>query len=445
LENSDLPIDPDPIYVEPESFYDDIEEELEFGKAIRRPQADHNVRQQVIEVAEEAEVVEKHTGQQWLLSLISAALVGLSGIFPLLVIPIETGKSLHHGAGAARLQLLLSFAVGGLLGDVFLHLLPEAWAHLNREDHDGHMWVGLWIIAGLLSFLMVEKVFPDDDDEEDDEDDDEEEEEKVTELDYNTEDLKTTECDVIKNGHVKNGHVTNGHAHHRMNGVSKKLENGLNGVNGHVTNGHVANGHVANGHVANGHVANGHVTNGHVANGHIANGHIKNGKKGSKDSKHKERQAKSEHIKTTGWLNLTANIVDNFTHGLAVAGSYCVSTKVGLLTTLTVLLHEVPHEIGDFAILLRSGFDRWQAAKAQLITATGGLVGAFCALMADSAQAAGDRTAWILPFTSGGFIYIALVTVVPDLLKETNPRESIKQFVLLCAGILVMMLITLLC
>ncbi|ELT99345.1 hypothetical protein CAPTEDRAFT_71742, partial [Capitella teleta] len=68
---------------------------------------------------------------------------------------------------------------------------------------------------------------------------------------------------------------------------------------------------------------------------------------------------------TTGWLNLLANVIDNFTHGLAVAGSYCVSTKTGMLTTFAVLLHEIPHEVGDFAILLKAGFDRWKAAKAQ--------------------------------------------------------------------------------
>ena len=57
-----------------------------------------------------------------------------------------------------------------------------------------------------------------------------------------------------------------------------------------------------------------------------------------------------------------------------------------------------------------------------MMTATGGLVGAVAALTADSAKSAGDSTAWILPFTSGGFIYIALVTVVPDLLQETHAK-----------------------
>ena len=57
----------------------------------------------------------------------------------------------------------------------------------------------------------------------------------------------------------------------------------------------------------------------------------------------------------TGYLNLLANGIDNFTHGLAVAGSFLVSTRVGVLTTAAILLHEIPHEVADFAILLRAG------------------------------------------------------------------------------------------
>lgn len=87
---------------------------------------------------------------------------------------------------------------------------------------------------------------------------------------------------------------------------------------------------------------------------------------------------KAKHI--TGYLNLVANIIDNFTHGLAVGGSFLVSFRLGVLTTFAILIHEIPHEVGDFAILLRSGFNRWDAARAQLLTATGGIFGAMFAV-----------------------------------------------------------------
>ena len=143
--------------------------------------------------------------------------------------------------------------------------------------------------------------------------------------------------------------------------------------------------------------------------------------------------------KVMGYLNLLANCIDNFTHGLAVAGSFVVSVPVGICTTLAILLHEIPHEIGDFAILLRAGFNRWEAAKGQAITASGALLGCLFGLMAERA---GEASSWVLPFTSGGFIYIACVTILPDLVEETSFKESLKQMVCLFAGIGVMGLVS---
>ncbi|KAF0290552.1 Zinc transporter ZIP13 [Amphibalanus amphitrite] len=161
-----------------------------------------------------------------------------------------------------------------------------------------------------------------------------------------------------------------------------------------------------------------------------------------------------------GYLNLLANSVDNFTHGLAIGGSFLASTRIGLLTTFAILIHEIPHEVGDFAILLKSGFSRWEAAKAQLATATLGITGAISALLADDPRALGaypagtplhrlnsssasrDRTAWILPFTAGGFIHIALVGVLPEVCREREPRQCLKQVLCMAAGVLVMLTVT---
>jgi solute carrier family 39 (zinc transporter), member 13 len=106
-------------------------------------------------------------------------------------------------------------------------------------------------------------------------------------------------------------------------------------------------------------------------------------------------------------------------------------------------VHEIPHEVGDFAILLRSGFSRWDAAKAQLLTAGAGLLGALVAIGGSGVTSAMEaRTSWIMPFTAGGFLHIALVTVLPDLLNEASPKESMKQFGALILGILVMGVLT---
>lgn len=82
-----------------------------------------------------------------------------------------------------------------------------------------------------------------------------------------------------------------------------------------------------------------------------------------------------------GYLNLLANSIDNFTHGLSVGGAFLVSTRLGITTTLAILCHEIPHEFSDFGIILNAGFSRYKAAALQLITAGGGLLGALFALM----------------------------------------------------------------
>ena len=94
--------------------------------------------------------------------------------------------------------------------------------------------------------------------------------------------------------------------------------------------------------------------------------------------KTEESSDDSEEIKVAGFLNLAADMFHNFTDGLAVGASYLAGDSVGLITTITILFHEIPHEIGDFAILIQSGVPRGKAIALQLLTAVGAVTG--CAL-----------------------------------------------------------------
>lgn len=318
----------------------------------------------------------------WVFSLLGSALIGLSGILPLFVIPIETGgkNSDFNPAESKSLKVLLSFAVGGLLGDVFLHLLPEAWsgdAGGNKEHGHPSLRSGLWVLSGILIFTIVEKIFSG----------------YVNQDESNPQPkcVNIANCLMRKGG---SGKTANGDAkmHCTQNG-SCDIEDVPNSC-------------------------------------FLAE---------------KQRRESQPQIKIAGYLNLMANSIDNFTHGLAVAGSFLVSFRHGVLGTFAILLHEIPHEVGDFAILLKSGFSRWDAARAQLLTAGAGLLGALVAIGGSGVTSAMEaRTSWIMPFTAGGFLHIALVTVLPDLIKETDLKESMKQIAALIFGIAVMAIMTVL-
>ncbi|KAK3915220.1 Protein catecholamines up [Frankliniella fusca] len=152
-----------------------------------------------------------------------------------------------------------------------------------------------------------------------------------------------------------------------------------------------------------------------------------------------EKETADGDIRVAAYLNLAADFTHNFTDGLAIGASYLAGRNVGIITTITILFHEVPHEIGDFAILIQSGCSRRKAMMLQLVTALGALSGTVFSLLA---QGTGDvGVSWILPFTAGGFIYVATVTVIPELLVDTKFWQSVKEIIALLVGVYMMVLI----
>ncbi|VDK84997.1 unnamed protein product [Litomosoides sigmodontis] len=163
------------------------------------------------------------------------------------------------------------------------------------------------------------------------------------------------------------------------------------------------------------------------------------------DGEHKHLIAKTKDetgFKVAAYLNMVADFSHNFTDGLAIGASFLSGTTVGVVTMITVLVHEIPHEIGDFAILVQSGFTKKKAMFVQLLTALGALTGCVLALCSTNGELSdAGSSSWILPFTAGGFIYIATVSVIPELLENTSTWQSIKEVVALLTGIMLMFLI----
>lgn len=165
------------------------------------------------------------------------------------------------------------------------------------------------------------------------------------------------------------------------------------------------------------------------------------GDKKKDDKLKKKGKSKKEEIKIAGYLNLAADFTHNFTDGLAIGASYIAGQNIGFITTITILLHEIPHEIGDFAILVQSGCSRRKAMMLQLLTAFGALSGTVISIYLQG-TGEGVVSSLILPFTAGGFIYIATVSVIPELLEGHNKlSQSIKEILALLAGVYMMVII----
>ena len=144
-------------------------------------------------------------------------------------------------------------------------------------------------------------------------------------------------------------------------------------------------------------------------------------------------------IHTFGYMNLFGDAVHNFIDGLVIAATFLTDIKLGIATSLAVFLHEIPQEIGDFGVLLYSGFGRKKAIISNFLVALtavlGGLIGYFLSFSIDR------FTTYLLPFTAGGFIYIAASDLMPEIRKETNLKKSLVSFAVFIVGILLMFLV----
>ncbi|OGZ69771.1 MAG: hypothetical protein A3D35_03200 [Candidatus Staskawiczbacteria bacterium RIFCSPHIGHO2_02_FULL_34_9] len=206
------------------------------------------------------------------------------------------------------MYLLISLAVGSLLGDAFIHIIPEAFRNSSNE-----IYTSILIIAGVLLFFIVEKFF---------------------------------------------------HWHH-----------------------------------------------------------------------HGEDENES-HVAPVGNLVLFSDGVHNMIDGIIIGVSFIVSVPVGLATTIAVIFHEIPQEIGDFSVLIHSGYKRGKALFLNFLSALTAFLGLFIAFLLG--QGGEVYISWALPIAAGGFIYIAVADLIPELHKTKEVKHSILQVVSVALGVLIM-------
>ena len=147
----------------------------------------------------------------------------------------------------------------------------------------------------------------------------------------------------------------------------------------------------------------------------------------------------SHHKHPLGMMNLIGDAFHNFIDGMIIAGSYMINIPLGLATTLAVMLHEIPQEIGDFGILLHAGFSKKRALLSNFLSASSAFFGAILVLVVGSGHE--NLSLFLVPFTAGGFIYIASSDLIPELQKECEFSKSFFQFISLLLGIAFMALL----
>lgn len=136
------------------------------------------------------------------------------------------------------------------------------------------------------------------------------------------------------------------------------------------------------------------------------------------------------------WMSLVADSVHNLIDGLIIGSSFLVSVPLGLTTSLAVLMHEIPQEIGDLAILVHSGLTLKKAAVMNLSSALISLIGVIMVWIVGNKVDVGGE---LMGITAGGFIYLAASDLIPELHRhQSRVRESLWQLIAVSLGIAIM-------
>jgi zinc and cadmium transporter len=153
-------------------------------------------------------------------------------------------------------------------------------------------------------------------------------------------------------------------------------------------------------------------------------------------SPHAHTHAHTNHVHSFAWVNLVGDSVHNFIDGIVIGAAYVVSVPTGIATTLAVIFHEIPQEIGDFGILLHGGFSTREALTLNLVTALTAVLGAV--LVFALGEMVTGLSVWLVPFAAGSFLYIAGSDLIPELHKEVAWKKSLGQLLAFGLGIVVM-------
>ncbi|HEY5213113.1 MAG TPA: ZIP family metal transporter [Acidobacteriaceae bacterium] len=150
------------------------------------------------------------------------------------------------------------------------------------------------------------------------------------------------------------------------------------------------------------------------------------------DEAHEQGYHDHHHASRPATL-LLGSITHSLIDGTSVAAAFAINPHVGWVTALAVGLHEIPHRLGDFALLVHMGIARGRAALLAIGAGGSSLFG--WGIVVAVGEHGLHRVAWLLPVSAGSFLYISLVDLLPELQSERRPKAVLWQILCLAAGI----------
>lgn len=315
----------------------------------------------------------------------SAACAGL-----FLLLPEQTGLRL--------LPHFVSFATGALIGAALLGLLPEA---MEAVGPGGAHSIGIALVGGLGVFFIIEKLV-------------------LWRHAHSHEREDPVTREVAAHG------VTDALAHDAPSAApARRTAMAFAGdVGGHAG---VA---VAEKH---GHGGHEHATGNHghgSAVGRVAGHHSHRENRVSHGHDHAHGH---DHSGAQGVLVLIGDSIHNALDGILIAAAFLTSVPLGLVTTVAVAAHEIPHRVGDFALLLHAGMSRQRALFLNMATGLASVLGGVVAYFGLSK--AQQALPYALALAAAGFLYIAVAGLIPGLHRRADPRTSLAQVLLMSLGV----------
>ena len=151
---------------------------------------------------------------------------------------------------------------------------------------------------------------------------------------------------------------------------------------------------------------------------------------------HHHHTKEHPEIMPFSYLILFSDAIHNFIDGVVIAASFTVAIPIGIVTSLAVVLHEIPQEIGDFGLLVYGGVKKSRALFLNFLSAAAAILGGLAGFFLSGRM--GEGIVFLLPFAAGNFIYIACSDLIPEIKEKTVTQKSILHFLAFLLGLALM-------